>query len=359
MKLAAFIRKEFHRFFHDPRLIVTMLLPGLLIFVIYSLMGTVVNDNKNLQDYEFKAYVSGQSEWVGAIERTAEGLEIKLTFEETDDEETAKAAVEKGEAAGLLRFTPEGAFEIYYCSADETSAAFYSFVSAVATPYQGKDMSESGDIAMSIASAILPFIIVVFIFSACMSITLESVAGEKERGTLATVLVTSVKRSHIVLGKVIPLSCISAIGAASSFLGVTLSLPKLMGVSFAGVFGSLGFVGFLMLFLLIMSVVPLIVSLITVVSAYAKTVKEASAYTSVIMILTMVLSLLASFVSGIGSWAVAIPVLNAVVCMQGILTGTVPVWQSLVSVGLNVVYTALLVLLVAKMISSEKIMFGR
>ena len=34
MKLLALIKKEFHRFFHDPRLIVTMLLPGLVIFLL-------------------------------------------------------------------------------------------------------------------------------------------------------------------------------------------------------------------------------------------------------------------------------------------------------------------------------------
>ena len=116
----------------------------------------------------------------------------------------------------------------------------------------------------------LPFLVVIFIFAACMSITLESVAGEKERGTLATILITSAKRSHVALGKVIPLSCISAIGATSSFLGVALSMPKLMGMNVGGFIGSVGFLGYFLLFLLILSVVPLIVSLVSVVSTYSK-----------------------------------------------------------------------------------------
>ena len=381
MKLVSFIKKEFHRFFHDPRLIVTMLIPGILIYVLYSIMGGVIN-SEDESGYTFKAYLSGDSAVVSVIEST---IGDDWHFIKTDDLETAKKEVEDGEATALLVFpegfdeavasympssdTPAPSVRIFYRALGDDSAAFYQIVVSILDLYE-EDMANKFDVspvnfstetdfATTFASALLPFIVVVFIFSACMSITLESVAGEKERGTLSTVLVTSVKRSHIALGKVIPLSCIAAIGATSSFLGVSLSLPKLMGVSLGSVFGSIGFVGFLLLFLLILSVVPLIVSLITVVSAYAKSVKEASAYTSVVMILMMVLSLASAFVQGIGAWAVAVPILNAVVCMQGILSLSVSVWQSLVSVAANIVYTALLILLIAKMLSSERIMFGR
>ncbi len=358
MKLAALIKKEFHRFFHDPRLIVTMLLPGILIYVIYSIMGGVIHDHAAAEDYKFNVYVQGQSEAIETIETAAEQAGLSLTLTPTDDAATAQEAVKNGDITAFLCFSEEGTLTIYYRSVDGESSAFRAFVLDVMHFYDELDLSDVEAFTASFTSGILPFIVVVFIFSACMSITLESMAGEKERGTLSTVLVTSVKRYQITLGKVIPLSCIASIGAASSFIGVACSMPSLMGVSIGGVFGSIGFVGFLLLFLLILSVVPLIVSLICVVSAYAKSVKEASAYTSVVMILIMILSLVSTFLSGIGAWTVAVPVLNAVVCMQGILAMNMSIWQSVVSVVLNFVYTALLVLLISKMISSEKIMFG-
>ena len=194
--------------------------------------------------------------------------------------------------------------------------------------------------------------------SACMSVTLESVAGEKERGTLATILVTSARRSDIALGKILPLACVSLIGAASSFLGVALSLPTLMGVSIDVAIAGVGALEFFFIFLLIVSVVPLIVAAIAAVSTLSRSVKEASSYTSVLMILVMVLSIVASFVSGIGDWVVVIPVLNAVVAMQGALMGAASVWMCLTAVALNLVYTALLVVLIARFLSSERIMFG-
>ena len=206
--------------------------------------------------------------------------------------------------------------------------------------------------------SVLPLIVVCFIFSACMSVTLESVAGEKERGTLSTVLVTSVKRSHIALGKILPLSCISMLGALSSFLGTALSMPKLMGVSM-GFLGGYSAWSYVLLCLLILSAVPLVVSLIALVSTLSRSVKEASAYTGVVMILVMVVSLVSAFVPTIGDWAVALPILNATVQMQGILGGRLPVWQSLVSVGANLLYTALLVVVITKLLSSERVMFGK
>lgn len=358
MKLAALIKKEFHRFFHDPRLIVTMLLPGILIYMIYSILGGIVNEKTAVEDFRFNVSVQGGAETVQTLEAAAEQAGISLTFTPTDDAESAREAVKNGDITAFLSFSDDGALTIYYRSVDGESSAFRAFALGVLHFYDDCDLSDVEAFTASFTSGILPFIVVVFIFSACMSITLESVAGEKERGTLATVLVTSVKRYQITLGKVIPLSCIASIGAASSFIGVACSMPSLMGVSIGGVFGSVGFVGFFLLFLLILSVVPLVVSLICVVSAYAKSVKEASAYTSVVMILIMVLSLVSAFLSGMGAWTVAVPVLNAVVCMQGILALQLSVWQCLVSVALNLVYTALLVLLISKMISSEKLMFG-
>lgn len=381
MKLLALMKKEFHRFFHDPRLIVTMLIPGLLIFMIYSIMGSVIwSDDKNAS-YEFRVYVSGESLLGDMVERAVGG---NWEMTPAEDTEAAKKEVEEGKATALVVFPagfdeamrdydplggqPAPTVSVFYSAGDEASLAFYNLATAVFDGYEQQisnkfnvsphNFTSENDMVVQMMGGLLPFLVVIFIFSACMSVTLESVAGEKERGTLATILITSARRSDVALGKIIPLSCMSAIGATSSFLGVILSMPKFMGISLGGFITGFGFASYLALFLLILSVVPLIVSLVSVVSTYAKSVKEASAYTSVVMILTMVLSIVSAFVSGIGDWIVAVPVLNAVVCMQSILTGNIMVWQTFVSVGINLVYTALLVFAISKMFSSEKIMFG-
>lgn len=379
MKILALMKKEFLRFFCDPRLIVTMLLPGIVIYVMYSLMGGIMWDQK-AESYEFRIYLSGSSAATAYIDAavTASGSQIELI--PTDDIDGAKAEVELGEATALLVFSqgfdeavggytgesaPTAKAEIYFRSADEESLAFYTIAAGVLDGYQrqftftSNDCSDSGDVFSSVMGNILPFIVVALIFSSCMGVTLEAIAGEKERGTLATVLVTPVKRFHIAVGKVAPLSCIALIGAVSSFLGIMLSMPKLMGLSVGEMLGSVGFTAYFLLFLLIISLVPMIVSMIAAVSTYAKSVKEATSYTSVLMIFTFVLSLVAAFAPNLGGWIAFVPVLNVVVAMQNILAMSFSLWQALASIGMNLVYTALLLFAVGKMLGSEKIMFGK
>ena len=380
MKLLALMRKEFARFFRDPRLIVTMIFPGILIYAIYSILGSAIWQEE--EKYTYRAYVSGESQLVALIEAS---VEQEGLFTPVTDLEAAKKEVEEGKADALVVFpegfdeavmeytpalgTPAPRVSVYYRSADEQSASFFAITSGILSAFEdslsnkfdvaGENFSSEKDIAAMMLGGLIPFLIVIFVFSAGMSITLESVAGEKERGTLSTVLVTSVKRSSVALGKVIPLGCIAAIGAASSFLGVALSMPKLLGRNVGGVLGGYSAGSYLLLFMLILSVVPCIVAAITAVSAYAKSVKEASAYTSVIMIFMMVLSLVSTFIPGIGEWVVAIPLLNAVTVMQTILAGGMPVWQSFVSLGVNLLFTALIVWLAAWMLGNERIMFGK
>ncbi len=375
MKLAALMRKEFHRFFHDPRLIMTLLMPGLFIFLLYSVLGEVIHETEPAK-YDYKVYLSGQSQIVSILENTVIGTGSSIEFLEVSSSEEAIDAVEKGEANAYLIFSENfdasfdagATVDIYYTSSDVdegTGESFYALANSVLqtcgmrfsiVPHSFLTQESLGKMIMK---SVLPMLVVTFIFSACMSVTLESVAGEKERGTLTTILATSVRRSDIALGKILPLCCIASLGAASSFLGIAFSLPKMMGISFSVFFQSYGFVSYLLLFLSIMGLVPLIVSMISTVSAFSRSVKEASAFTSVVMILMMVLSLITSFVSNVGDWAVVVPVFNSVFVMEEILAGGAPVLLTLAAFGLNLVYSALLVLLISRMLSSEKIMFGK
>ena len=385
MKLKALIQKEFRRFFGDPKLIVTLILPGVLIYLIYSLMGGLIWDRPQTHDYN--VLVSGESAAVETLMQSSFGEELTLTH--TDDKDAALEEVRSGNVTALISFSenfdeevakydpvsglPAPQVEIFYRSADDTSSAFYTAATALLSAYEGSisnafdvnfgdaqyDFSSTSEVIMTILGGLLPFLVVTLIFSSCMSITLESVAGEKERGTLATILVTSVRRSDIALGKVIPLSCIAAIGALSSFLGIALSMPQLMGLDLGGIFVEYAFGDYLLLLGLIVSIVPLIVSVMTAISTYAKSVKEASSFSGVIMIVVMVLSLVSTFVASLGDWVCAIPVLGTVVAIQRVLDGTAALLVGLISIAVNLLVTALLIFVTAKMLSSERIMFGK
>ena len=208
---------------------------------------------------------------------------------------------------------------------------------------------------------LVPMLMMVFLFSGCMAVAPESIAGEKERGTIATLLVTPMKRSHLALGKIISLSVIAILSGLSSFLGTMLSLPKLMGgmedIS-ASVYQASDYV---MLLAVILSTVLVIVSLIAIISAFAKNVKEATTWVTPLMIVCMVIaitSMIDSMKPG-NLFFYLIPLYNSVQCMAGIFSFTIELPAVIITVASNLAYAVIGVNVLTRMFSSERIIYTR
>ena len=158
MKLLALMKKEFARFFGDPKLLITMILPGVLIYLIYSIMGSAMFGGE-AQKYDFKVYVSGESAVVDVIDASVAQNEgwtaefVHLPAEGAATVEEARAAVESGEASALIVFSEDfdasvaqgaqggASAQLVYNSEDEASAAFASLAGASSTATAGRSHS--------------------------------------------------------------------------------------------------------------------------------------------------------------------------------------------------------------------------
>jgi sodium transport system permease protein len=74
----------------------------------------------------------------------------------------------------------------------------------------------------------LPYFITILLFAGAMGIGTDMIAGEKERGTMASLLVAPVKRSSIVLGKVFALMVVSGISSLVYVAGMVICTPFMM-----------------------------------------------------------------------------------------------------------------------------------
>ncbi len=390
--IATIIKKEFARFFKDRRMVLSALvLPGLMIFLLYSLMGdgitAIVGGDKDIVP---TAYIYRLPE---SIEQCIEEEQPRLTVESVEAEqfEEIKTSIREKEKAILVVFPenfdqlvsdyesssgqPAPNVEIFYNSAEVDSSQAYSIMASLLDHYEMElankfdinngegifDLASEQDIAGTVFSMLLPFLILVFLFSGCMSIAPESIAGEKERGTIATLLVTPMKRSELAIGKIISLSVISVLCALSSFIGTIASLPKLMGgvgdIS-AAVYQ---WTDYLFILVVIIVTVLIIISLISIISAAAKSVKEATTLIMPLMIIVMVIGLLSMFG---GNEAHAnglflIPIYNSVLALKEIFSFQFSGIHVLITAVSNIVYTVGLVYLLTRMFKSERIMFSR
>lgn len=384
------IRKEFARFFKDKKMVfTTVLMPGLLIYALYSFMGEGMMKEFETDDaYVANAYVTNMpeelspvlnelsAEWTVVTDAEKEDIkqqiqdkaaDVLIVFPEDFAEVVSNYDVASGKAAPNV--------EIYYNSTEAESANLRNILGEILDEYEASmankldvnagetkyDVATDEDVTGQLFAMLLPMLLMTFMFSGCMSIAPESIAGEKERGTIATLLVTPMKRSALALGKIISLSCIALLSGLSSFLGTMLSLPKLYGGAEGMNTAVYVLSDYLLLFVVIMSTVLLLVSMIAVISAFASSIKEASTAVTPLMIVVMVVSIL-PMLGGDGEKALkmfCVPVYNSVLCIQGIFAFTCEPMQVVVTAIVNVVVTGILTVVLTKMFNDEKIMFSK
>ena len=387
------MKKEFTRFFTDRRMVLTtVLMPGLMIYLLYSFMGSgLASQFETAEDYKASVYAVDLPESIRALEDNGAFLE----FTEISQGETDKAKEELASSEAefdVLAVFPKDfdaqvaaydvtaggkapAVELYYNSTDNDSQSSYNMMTEMLNTYEsalankfdinpggeGYDMATDEDLSAQIFSMMVPMLLMIFLFSGCMAVAPESIAGEKERGTIATLLVTPMKRSHLAIGKIVSLSVIAILSGLSSFLGMMLSLPKMMGGA-EGVDGSLyNLTVFFLVLFVVLSRVLVIITFVSVFSAFARNVKEATGWVTPVMIISMLLgvtSMIPSLCKTEPVWFL-IPLYNSVQSMNGIFSMNADVLNIAVTVAANVCYAGIGVFVLAKMFDNEKIMFSK
>lgn len=389
------IKKELYRLFGDKKtLFTTVLLPGVMIYVLYSFMGQgMMQSFTTEEDYRYEVAVVNASP---QMEPLLGELPAEITYLKEDDIEAKKEQIADKETDLLVVFpgnfdeqvaeydsqnvtssvrAPEIA--MYYNSTRTESAAAYQMMVETCDTYESMlankfdinsgeeqyDMASKKDETGKFFSMMLPMLLMIFMFSGCMSIAPESIAGEKERGTIATLLVTPMKRSHLAVGKIVSLGIVGLLSGLSSFLGTMLSLPKM----FNGIAGADDMLSsdvytvsdYGMLLVVILTTVLVIVAAISVISAFSKSVKEASTAVMPLMIVVMVVSITSMMGNGAPTewYLYLIPLYNSVQCMNGIFGFSFLPVNIVITVISNLVYALLLAGGLAKIFDSEKIMY--
>lgn len=387
-------KKEIKRFFGDKRSVFsTILLPGLMIFVLYSFMGSAMTEQFSVDDeYTASCYVTNmpvslkedfkEAKFdVKEVTSDKEADKIKKQIEEqkkdiyvafSDDFEKNVAAYDSTKSE-----TPAPDVDIFYNSSATTSDDTFEKMTAILDSYESAlsnkfDINAKDDISYDLASdedsmatmfaSMLPMLLLVFLFSGALAVAPESIAGEKERGTIATLLVTPINRQDIAIGKILALSLIAILSGFSSTLGTVLSLPKMMGDAAGEMDGNVyAAKDYLLLAVIIISTVLLLVTLVSLISTFAKTIKEAQAYATPLLIVIMLIGITAMFGGDAktGAEFYCIPIYNSVQCMIGIFKFHAVASDILITVGVNLLISVLGVGCIAKMFKSERIIFSK
>lgn len=312
--------------------------------------------------------------------------EDKLELVKTDDLEEE---LESGELQAYLKAQTEEGIEeikIYYDGAIERSrqaeGRLYGLLHDYKRLRQEEGLTEAGvDIKLldiveikgeNIASPdrmggfilgeIIPLLLIITIILGAMYPAIDLTAGEKERGTLETILSIPIKKIELLFGKYLTVTTIAAVTGVLNLISMGLMYLLLsfqleqateqMAISLSPQI-------ILTLFLLLIPLVLFISAVTLSICIFANSFKEAQNYLSPMMIIFMLPALI-SMMPGIelNSFLVMIPVLNIVLLLQEVFVETVNLNYIFLTFITNGLYSVLAIYLFAKLFQSERILFS-
>jgi sodium transport system permease protein len=214
---------------------------------------------------------------------------------------------------------------------------------------------------------IVPYIIVMLCFVGAMYPAVDITAGEKERGTMETLLCCPAARSDIVLGKFLMVltGSLSAVTLSLISLGVTLTafatmLPPGAGASVPGGtdIPTIDPVGMFGVLAMVLPVAVLFSATIFSVSLFAKSQKEAQSYLTPLL-MAFILPSGVALLPGIelNIFLALIPVVNVALVCKEMLSG---VWHwGLIGVifGSTALYASIALAIADRMFRREDVIF--
>lgn len=192
---------------------------------------------------------------------------------------------------------------------------------------QEHDVASPREQLGKLIGGLLPYMFILFCFTGSMYPAIDLAAGEKERGTLETLLTAPVRRLTLVLGKFAVVTLTGVVSALIAMLGLYVSVAYGVEGMPPAVLTAIGQVleptTIAAVFALLVPLSMFFAGLLLMLSVYARSYKEAVSIISPMTILVLVPAVIA-LIPGTKLTAVtaAIPVLNVSLATRELVAGT-------------------------------------
>jgi sodium transport system permease protein len=392
-------RKELTEALRDRRTLISTLLVPLLLFPILSVgFGALaVTLVKKAEEETPKVMLLGGADSPGVLEALRAGKKIEVVPATPDwkdkiinKEIRAAIAIPDGFEASLAQQNPL-TIEIYKYEGELKSSISADTVERNLKAYRDKVIETRLDANHVPASVLTPFhikqdnvappekvggaafggiigyMVILLCLTGGMYPAMDLTAGEKERGTMETILSSPISRLDLVLGKFFLVLTASLVTAALSVLSMGVSfwgMQQLKAFDMtknpdaAGMQLHIGFTAVLSVFLMALPLAVLFSAGLITISLFAKSYKEAQSYVSPLMILVIVPAV-AAMLPGVELTAklALIPILNVSLLCKELVTGTYH-WNFIALIFLSTcVYAAAALFLAVKMFQREDVLF--
>lgn len=354
-------RKEAKDMLRDRRTIFFMIvMPLLAIFLVFNLtMRLGMEAESRARDKVVKVSVLSTDPVEGFLELLERSAGVEVLPPMPDSQVTE--SIESGDLDFVIRFPGNfrerqerestGSVEVYYLGSVPENRGALPRITALLDEYGQsllRERLQSRNLAMEFtepirttlrdmssararigetAGGMLPYFIILFCFLGAMYPAIDLAAGEKERGTIETLLISPATRGQIVLAKFLVITLSGVFTAMASFAWLYLVVRYGSPLPEETVYGVMTIIEPETLLLFFTMLVPLcafFAALLLSVSIFARTFKEAQSIITPLNFMVLI-PLLVGIFPGIrldGATAL-IPVLNISLATKEIIAGTI------------------------------------
>ena len=230
--------------------------------------------------------------------------------------------------------------------------------------YENKDTASREQSLGSIMGSILPFMLVVSLLMGPMYPAIDTTAGERERGTLETMLTLPVTNRQLIVSKFLTVAAIGMISALLNIIsmgGIAIYMYKIYDMQTeAADFDMAKFYPAILVGILSVFAFSLFISaVIMCVTSFAKSYKEANNYITPLMLVVLFVGYI-GFIPNIEltRTMAMIPVANICLLIKNILVFKIDYMIIALVLISNIAYAVFAILFLSKIYDSETILFG-
>lgn len=384
-KIGVLVKKEVLDILRDKKTLITMVVLPILLYPLL-LIGMTFGIGYFMQSQSEKVHTVG---FESADEEILEAL--KGLYEENKAEIGTNLEFIRGKEAdawvAVQKVDTGYQAEIHYTSTEQDSKYSYEAMEELLNLYQDQLLaenlkkeglseaflhpvkiervdgaSESESFGMDIGGSIGMMLIVTILMGA-MYPAIDATAGEKERGTLETLLTLPVSNFELIMSKFVSVAmfaCMTAIISLFSLGGSVMILMSTASEALGQITQFSALIPAIPVILLTMIAVALFITAVCMCfCVFARSFKEANNYITPVLLVIMFASMAAMIPTiNLDYRTALIPVVNVSLMIKQILAQQFDMALAGITIGVNIGCSVLIVWVLSKIYNSEEILFS-
>ena len=379
------IKKELRGILRDKKSLMMMLLTPLMIPAFMLIFSSIYDTQFKMEEEEEKTYTVGVNYKLTEEEKEiTKELKLETKYEE-DEKELEKLYEKKDIPAYIIK--KDNKYIVYSNPSDtssiEVNALSMSYLenynSYLGHQYLSNFPVDFNKVDNSIlietqelegSNEFINMILFLGIVFSIMSITLtaiygvtDSIAGEKERGTLETILTFPIKSKELILGKysAITISCMITSLISTILTIVSILISKNNFSIYEGAILNINVSTVLLIFLIMISYSFFVSGICIVIASFTKSYKEAQSALTPISLMTMIPMIMNMMEIKMSTKLAFIPLVSHMMLINEILENGITssiLLSFLIILITSFVYSYILIIWISKLYKNEKILFA-